>query len=236
MIRSLVNGVSVAGLCAACCVPAMIAVPFAPVRATHVMGRLWARSSFKICGIEVEVRGLENIAPDVAYLVMATHTSHFDVLALLGWLPLKVRFVAKRELTKLPLLGWTLAMGAAFIVDRSNREQAIASIERARVSLDMRESVLFFPEGTRTPSGTLGELKKGPFYLATGARAPILPVGVVGTGEVLRKGDWQIRGGKVVLNIGAPIDTSGFPPDDSGRSACKEAVQRALTSLSTISA
>lgn len=236
MIRSILNLSAGIGFLALVSAPSFLLVPLSPVRVPHMMGWLWARATFSFCGVKVEVRGLENIEPGAGYLVMANHTSHFDVLALFGWLPLVVRFVAKRELTRIPLVGWTMALGAAFIVDRSNRAQAIASIERAKRSLLKGQSVLFFPEGTRTPAGEVGALKKGPFYLATGARAPILPVGLSGTGAVMAKGDWHIRPGKIVMRIGAPIDTTGFTQDEAGREACRAAVAGALESLSAISA
>jgi 1-acyl-sn-glycerol-3-phosphate acyltransferase len=210
----------------------MVAVPLNP-HGTWVgrIERIWGRMILALCGVKVRVEGADRRFDAPAYLVMANHTSHFDVIALCASVPIYLRAVAKRELGYIPIFGWVLWMGAAIMIDRGDRQKAIASIERAGRAIRQGRTVLMFPEGTRTPPGVLGPLKKGPFHLATSAKVPILPIGVIGTGQVLLPGDWRIRPGPVVVRIGDPIPTEGVPDDDAGRSLLMERVADALKAL-----
>lgn len=197
------------------------------------VARLWARTILRASGVEVDVEGLEQHLGASAYLVMANHTSHFDVPSLFASLPLSIHPVAKRELGYIPVFGWVLALGAAIMIDRGDRERAIRSIERAGRSIRAGRTVLMFPEGTRTPPGELGPLKKGPFHLALSARVPILPVGITGTGDILLPGDWRIRPGKVRVRVGNPIATTDRPDTEAGRAGLEAEVAAALKSLMT---
>lgn len=207
------------------------ALALAPRTGLYWVERTWARWVLAAVGVEVDLQGPERPLDAPAYLVMANHTSHFDVICLFAKVPLGLRAVAKRELSYIPLFGWALAVGGAIMIDRGDRERAIASIQRAGAVIRAGRSVLMFPEGTRTPPGTLGPLKKGPFHLALAARVPILPIGIQGTGEVLLPGDWRIRPGRVAVRVGAPIPTEGVPDDDAGREALAAETAKALSTL-----
>jgi 1-acyl-sn-glycerol-3-phosphate acyltransferase len=201
------------------------------------IARTWARLTLRVAGVSVDLGfegpPLEGAPPMV---VMANHTSHFDVVSLYATLPFAVRMVAKRELTYIPIFGWALALGAAIVIDRKSRQQAIASLERAGAVIRSGVPVLMFPEGTRTPPGVLGPLKKGPFHLALAARVPVLPIGIQGTGEILQKGSWRIHPGRVTLRIGTPIPTHALPDDDQGRAQLAEVVGAALADLGRLEA
>jgi 1-acyl-sn-glycerol-3-phosphate acyltransferase len=198
-----------------------------------IVARLWAKTVLVACGVTVEVRGLDQTFDEPSYLVMANHTSHFDVISLFGRLPINMRPVAKRELGYIPIFGWVLVVGAAIMIDRGDREKAIASIERAGRAIRGGRSVLMFPEGTRTPPGALGALKKGPFHLALSARVPVLPIGLHGTGSILLPGDWRIHPGRVVMVVGKPIDTAASADSDEARDALMQNVRRDLEALMT---
>src|SRR5262245_7252886 len=117
------------------------------------------------------------------------------------------------------------------MIDRGAPEKAKASIERAGAVIRKSRPVLMFPEGTRTPQGELGPLKKGPFYLATAAKVPILPIALHGTGDVLRSGDWRIRPGKVVLRIGKPIPTADRGKSEAARASLMAETEQQLREL-----
>lgn len=231
-LRFFANFVFVVVVTLVCSSLALLAVPLAPF--THVLAHIshhWARVLLWGCGIALEVEGLERPLDAPAYLVMANHTSHFDVPCLFAAIPIPMRPVAKRELAWVPVFGWALALGAAIMIDRGDRARAIRSIERAGRAIRGGRSVLMFPEGTRTPPGVLAALKKGPFHLALAARVPILPIGVVGTGDVLRPNDWRIHPGRVRVRVGAPIATDAVKDDDAGRA---ELVLRTAEALGTL--
>lgn len=166
-----------------------------------------------------------------AYLLMSTHSSHFDVPALFARSPLAICPVAKQELGSIPLFGWALRRGVAILIDRRSRASAEASLAAAAEEIRAGASVLMFPEGTRTPPGELGSLKRGPFHLAHAAQVPILPVAIVGSAEVLPIGSWRLRPGPIRVRFGEPIDPSDFPSDKAGREALIAAVEQALRAL-----
>ncbi len=207
-------------------------------RGVPAVARAWARLSLRWAGVQVELedRRPAGSADAPAYVVMANHTSHFDVVALYAVLPVAVRFVAKRELQYVPIFGQVLALGAAIMIDRGDKDRAIASIARAGRAIRRGASVVLFPEGTRTPPGALGRLKKGPFHLAVEARVPILPVGIVGTGAILPRGDWRIRPGTVVVRIGAPIAPPAEADPEAARAALMAEVESNLVALADLEA
>lgn len=211
---------------------AIPAVLWSRDRGVPAVARVWARLCLRIAGVRVRLEDRSGgLRPP--YVVMVNHTSHFDVPALYAVLPIPVRFVAKRELQYVPIFGQVLALGAAIMIDRGHKARAIASIERAGRAIRRGASVVLFPEGTRTPPGRLGPLKKGPFHLATEARVPVLPIGILGTGAVLPRGTWRSRPGEVVVRIGAPLavpDTTAATGDgaDQARADLVERVTAAL--------
>ncbi|MBI2373585.1 MAG: 1-acyl-sn-glycerol-3-phosphate acyltransferase [Deltaproteobacteria bacterium] len=214
-----------------CSVLALFGLLLGP-RALAAVARVWGRGALAIAGVRLVVEGLDAVDGSRAHLLMSTHTSHFDTPALYAALPFPVRFVAKKELTYLPIFGWVLALGVAIVIDRKDRAQAIRSIERAKRTVAGGWSVLVFPEGTRTPEGTIGPFKKGPFHLAVGARVPILPIAVLGTGAVLPVGGWRIRPGRVVVRVGPAIQ----PPaqgiaEDAQRAQLAAEVEAAFRAL-----
>ncbi|MGF1511854.1 MAG: lysophospholipid acyltransferase family protein [Myxococcota bacterium] len=184
-----------------------LALPFGGRRLSQVAS-LWGRVTLYLCGVRVDVEGSEHLKGHRSFVVMSNHSSHFDVLALFGNLDLDMCPVAKRELGFIPVFGWVLVAGAAVMVDRRDRIRAVESLKRAGEIVRGGRSVLLFPEGTRTPDGMLGPLKKGPFHLALEAQVPVLPVGVRGSAAVLPPRGWKVRPGRITLHIGQPIPTA----------------------------
>jgi 1-acyl-sn-glycerol-3-phosphate acyltransferase len=216
-----------AGVGAATVAASILAIPavlWSRDRGVPAVAGVWARLCLRIAGVSVRLEDRSGgLAPP--YVVMVNHTSHFDVVALYAVLPIPVRFVAKRELQYVPIFGQVLALGAAIMIDRGHKARAIASIERAGRAIRRGASVVLFPEGTRTPPGRLGPLKKGPFHLAVEARVPVLPIGIIGTGAVLPRGSWRTRPGEVVVRLGAPLVV------DAGPAASADEAERARSTL-----
>lgn len=210
---------------------ALLALPLGASVALR-MARIWSRQILFACGVKVECGPPPVPLTEPSYLVLSNHTSHFDALSIYATLPIAgLRPVAKRELGYIPLFGWVLALGAAIMIDRGDPKKAKASIDRAGKVIREGRPVLMFPEGTRTPQGALGPLKKGPFHLATAAKVPIVPIALHGTGDVLAAGDWRIRPGKVVLRIGRPIPTAEWGEGEEARASLMAEVEQALRHL-----
>ena len=189
-------------------------------------GRRWIGWILWSCGIEVECDGLENIDPNQSYVFMTNHQSVFDTAVLIATLPVSWRFVAKRELTWIPVFGWALRAAGHVIIDRRRRDKAIRSLKQASERIRRGTNVAVFPEGTRSRTGELGEFKSGGFYLAIQAGVPILPASISGSMRVTPAKSLRIESGRIHIRYGAPIPTEGLSVDDRG--ALKERVRKAI--------
>ncbi len=182
----------------------------------HRIARLWARILLSVSFIRVRVEGLEKLDAGASYVFAANHASYMDIPALLSQLPFQFRFFAKRGLFSIPFLGTHLHRAGHLPVDRSNARNSLKSMsEGARVIADRRVSVLLFPEGGRSPEG-LREFREGAAYIAIKAGAPLVPVAIVGMRPLLPMGSIHIRGGDVVVRIGAPVPTVELKSSDRG--------------------
>ncbi len=176
----------------------------------HLMGRWWARSVLFVSRVKVTVEGLDHIDPCGTYVYMANHQSMYDILALLGYLPVQFRWLAKAELFRIPLFGYAMARVGYISIDRSNRRSALNSLKAASQKIARGVSVVIFPEGTRSTDGKVEPFKVGGFYLAIHSGEPIVPVVIYGTRHVLPKGSLRVRPGHIVVSIGSPVDTTSY--------------------------
>ena len=158
----------------------------------------------------VKLVGRENADPRQSYVIMSNHQSHFDVLAFYSSWGRQFRWVIKEELRKTPGLGWGCEAVGHIFIDRSDRDKAIASLNAARPLLTGGTSVMFFPEGHRSPDGRLQEFKKGGFMMALDLGLPILPVSISGTHKILPGGKLQLQPGKVRISVHPPIDVTAY--------------------------
>jgi 1-acyl-sn-glycerol-3-phosphate acyltransferase len=173
-------------------------------------GRYWARSILAVVGVRVKVSGFEYLDPKRAYIVTANHLSNFDILTILAWFPLQFRWVAKKELFKIPFMGWGMSQVGYVKIDRGNPEKAWEDLFEAESKLKEGLSLMFFPEGTRSPDGELKRFKSGAFVLSLRTGLPVLPITVVGTHEIMPKRSLLFHPGTVDLVINPPIQPDAF--------------------------
>jgi 1-acyl-sn-glycerol-3-phosphate acyltransferase len=173
------------------------------------VGRFWVGWLLRVSGVTVEAQGIEHVDTRRAQLLLSNHSSFFDVLALSHILPKRYRFVGKKELTRVPLWGRAWQAAGHVAIDRTDTQRAIMSLDHvARLTRADQRAIVMFPEGTRSATGELQPFKKGPFMLALHARFPIVPVAVIGTRDILPKGSWRVRSGRIIVRFGVPIDTA----------------------------
>jgi len=178
----------------------------------------WSRDILRAAGTPVIAEGLENIPRDRPVLYASNHSSMFDIWALLATLPGSVRFVAKRELFRIPLLGRAMLAVGHVPIDRAARKKAFEAYDEAARTIQRgTSSIGVFPEGTRSRTGELLPFKNAPFGLAIAAQVPIVPVYVHHTFEILPKGAWRLRPRPIQLLVAPPIATRGLRPDDRER-------------------
>jgi 1-acyl-sn-glycerol-3-phosphate acyltransferase len=171
--------------------------------------RGWARTLLAIAGISVRVLHPERLATGRSFVIVANHESFCDILVLLANLPMQVRFLAKRSVFRVPVLGWSIAAAGFIPVDREDRSRGTETVDAALRRLSGGRSLAIFPEETRTRTGDLLPFKRGAAHLALKSGLPILPVGLAGTFEVLKRGSLVITPGVVAMSVGNPIEVSG---------------------------
>jgi len=173
--------------------------------------REWSRQILWATGVEVEVEGAESFDPERAQLVVSNHQSWFDVFALAAHFPGRYHFVAKQELAAIPIFGRAWLTCGHIAIDRHDRQAAIESLDRAGEKIRRENAtIIMFPEGTRSPTGELQRFKKGAFVLALKAGVPVVPVAVLGSREIMPKGRWRVRPGRIRIRFGEPIPTDEY--------------------------
>jgi 1-acyl-sn-glycerol-3-phosphate acyltransferase len=161
-------------------------------------------------GVEVEVRGLERLERGRTYVFVSNHQSIYDIPVLFWWIPFQLRIIAKESLGRFPVLGPHLKRTGHMLVDRSRPDRSgIFGWANALTAKGL--SLIVFPEGTRSGDGRVGIFKGGSFYLAIQAGLPIVPLSIVGSRHVMRKGQLTTRPGHVTLIVHDPIPTVATP-------------------------
>lgn len=188
--------------------------------------RHWVHWILTLCRVEIECSGLEQIDFSKPYVIMSNHQSVFDVPAVVSTLPVSFRFVAKRELTWIPIFGWALVLGRHVIIDRSRRERCVRSLGRAAEQVRRGTNVIIFPEGTRSDTGSIRDFKSGGFHLAIQAGVPVLPISISGSRRITPKRSLRIESGRIRVRYGRPIPTAELTLSD--REALKEEVKEAI--------
>lgn len=168
--------------------------------------RLWARRLLWLAGVRVRFENTEHLDPEQPQILVANHVSWFDVLALAAYLPGRYCFVSKKEVRKIPFLGYTIERCGHIFIDRSDHQKALQSLEEARRKLEKEKpTVIMFPEGTRSETGQLQRFKKGAFVLAIQTGADIVPAAITGSKAVMRKHSLLIHSGTIDIRLGEPI-------------------------------
>ena len=172
----------------------------------------FVRAAVRITGVRVRVEGIDNIPPGVC-IFAANHVSNMDPLAFVPAIPRRVAILVKKEVFRIPIFGRAMRMARLLPVDRENREAAAATVETAVKYLKEGLSFAVYPEGTRSRDGRLLPFKKGTFLIAIRAGVPVVPVSIVGAQDLLRKGEWSVRPGEVIIRFGPPVDVSPYSED-----------------------
>jgi 1-acyl-sn-glycerol-3-phosphate acyltransferase len=176
----------------------------------HWCARAWSWLILATTGVEVEVRGLERLERGRTYVFVSNHQSIYDIPVLFWWIPFQLRIIAKESLGRFPVLGPHLKRTGHMLVDRSRPDRSgIFGWANALTAKGL--SLIVFPEGTRSGDGRVGIFKGGSFYLAIQAGLPIVPLSIVGSRHVMRKGQLTTRPGHVTLIVHDPIPTVATP-------------------------
>ena len=151
--------------------------------------------------------------PRRPYVAVSNHESYADIF-LLCFLPWEMKWLAKKTIFKIPVMGWLMRMAGDVPLVRGSRESTLGALSRCRERLDARVSVMVFPEGTRSPTDDLLPFKDGAFHLAVQAQAPLLPIAIAGTRDAMAKHSFLVGRTTAECRVLAPIETTGLTTDD----------------------
>lgn len=167
-----------------------------------------------LLGIDVDATGLDRLDRSVPYVFMCNHLSFLDAPMLVTVIDRPVRFIVKRFVFRIPVLGLGMRFAGYVPLDKEGVGEGRKRIARAvRLVMEKGYSFLIYPEGTRSRKGKLLPFRRGGFFLALDTGAPIVPVSISGTYELMPRGSRHIRKGTVRIVFHEPIPVSGFSPD-----------------------
>jgi len=194
-----------------------LAVVFRSGRPSHRVASLWSWLILKTCMIRVEVEGAENLEPGQTYVLISNHQSLFDTPILLACLPVSFRFLYKKSLNRIPFLGWHLFLSGHIGVERKKPTKAQGSLDHAAHKIRSGTSVVLFPEGTRSYDGLMRPFKRGSFRLALKAATPVVPMTIVDSHLVMKRGRVTVYPRTVKLIIARPVSVEGLEEEDAGK-------------------
>ena len=199
---------------------------------SYIGGVMWAKLNSLLTPVLIKLKGREHIHRRQSYVIVANHQSAYDILVLYAKLGIDFKWVMKKEVSKIPGVGFgSKAVGHIFI-DRSSSKAAIETINAAKSKIRDGTSVVFFPEGTRSKTSEMLPFKKGAFRFAFDLDLPLLPVTINGTREILPSGTTNLLPGKAEIILHPSIDISEFSQDrlqdlmDAARKAIESGIKK----------
>jgi 1-acyl-sn-glycerol-3-phosphate acyltransferase len=159
---------------------------------------------------------VDNVHPDPRkpYVFVANHASNADAF-LVAMLPWEMKWLSKKSIFDIPLLGWQMRVAGDVELVRGDKESARHAVEELRERLRRKLSVIVFPQGTRSPDGTVGAFREGAFRLAIEEKVDIVPLAVAGTSNSLPKGSLTFKKTSATVTVLPPVSTEGLTPDDA---------------------
>lgn len=188
------------------------------LRRKHELVYPWAffgaRNWLRLSCMTVRVSGQEHLDPDQTYVFIANHRSYLDTATIFAYTGRRLGLLGKKELLKVPILGYGMGYVNIMAIDRSNRERALETVEAATARIRSGRSFGVFAEGTRARPGEFLPFKKGAFYMAAQAGVPIVPVAIKNTDYLMGKGTGEARPGTIEMVMLPPVSTAGVTSDD----------------------
>ena len=186
-------------------------------RLAHGCARAWSRWILGTTGVRVDARGLDRVDRDRSYVFVSNHQSIYDIPVLFASIPAQLRIISKASLGAFPVLGWHLRWTGHLLVDR--KRAGAGTLGQVARMIRRGDSLIVFPEGTRSRDGQVARFKRGLFLLAIEAGVAVVPVAVGGTRHVMLKGRLMTCPGDVSVVVHDPISTDGLTRDDARRLA-----------------
>lgn len=177
-------------------------------------GMLWSKLICIVSLCPVRIKGRKKLDRKQSYVFVANHQGAFDIFMVYGYLGQPIKWVMKKELAKIPFVGYACRKAGFIFVDNSSPKAALKTIEEAEERLKHGASVVIFPEGSRTRTGKLGPFKKGAYQMALDLKLPIVPITINGPFDVMPIDSYFLNPHKMEMIIHDPISTEGLTAND----------------------
>jgi 1-acyl-sn-glycerol-3-phosphate acyltransferase len=214
--------------------PAAFASLFADAHFCSPIFRVWAWLIFRTFGMSVELVGMENLQGVSSFVLVSNHQSLFDIPAVFLLIPREMRFLAKSEIKKIPVLGFMLQHSENIMIDRASGGKAI---RRALTVADHGYSICVFAEGHRFSDNRVHEFNEGAAWLAIATKLPCIPMAISGTAGLMPRGaKFAMPGRRIRLVLRRPISTVGLKGADRAEltERLQAEVQTAFRSASAV--
>ncbi|MDD7727996.1 MAG: lysophospholipid acyltransferase family protein [Alloprevotella sp.] len=187
-------------------------------------GRIWSKVVLRVLLLPIHVEGREHLQPRQSYVFVANHQGPVDIFLIYGYLGRNFKWMMKKALRKMPLVGVACEKARHIFVDKSGPKAIKETIDKARATLQNGTSLVVFPEGSRTFTGHMGLFRKGAFQLADDLQLPVVPVTIDGSFDVLTRmaGFNFVHWHPLRLVIHKPI-----PPVGEGKEDIKHTMEEA---------
>jgi 1-acyl-sn-glycerol-3-phosphate acyltransferase len=196
-------------------------------RVVHRYARLWGKTALLANRVKVKIEGMEHLNGKGPYIFMSNHQGSYDIFALLGHLPYQFKWLAKKELFSIPFFGWTMAAAGYIRIDREGTRETVEAMNDAAQKIRDGMSVVIFPEGSRSPDGSIQPFKKGGFTLAIKSGVPIVPIAISGSRDIMPKDKLTAASGEIRIRMDHPIKTENFSVKD--RESLMKRVKETIT-------
>ena len=196
----------------------LIIIAFRKEMASVVARVIWAPVILFICDVKLVITGKENL-PRTSAIYISNHESLLDIPAIFAAIPNNLFFIAKKELKKVPFMGWAMQMGGMIFIDRKNKEQAKKDMFRAGELIKKGKNIISFPEGTRTQTGEVGIFRRGTFLLSVNTGIDIIPITIENARELLPSGSFNMKSGKIQLHISPAVSPKNYSVENAEKFA-----------------
>lgn len=190
-------------------ITAILTIVMVGICGNHFWGyypaHFWSRCVCVMLGVRVKVKGRENIDPKTSYVFVANHQGAFDIWAIYGYLNHDFKWLMKKELEKIFLVGPACKRAGHIMVDDSSVSGIRTTIQESEETLKDGMSLVIFPEGSRTFDGKMIPFKRGAFMLAAEYKLPVVPITIDGAFRRMPRTTYNATPGLITLTIHKPI-------------------------------
>ena len=188
-----------------CALITIICIPWKNSTWLHWVQAIWARFFCWLFFIPVSVTGLEHIRQGQSYVFVSNHQSNFDIFVIYGRLPVVFKWLMKKEISRIPIVGTACKAAGHIAIDRSRAKSAAEGLQAVGQQLVNGVSTVIFPEGTRTPDGEVKAFKRGAFQVALDLHLPVIPITMIGCYEVMNRHAWFVTRHPIKMVVGEEI-------------------------------